>query len=58
MLYGPSVEEREMTFYIDDLILIYLLGNYIWHDIMVNRLVKEKEMEHGFPESTMNFFNK
>jgi hypothetical protein len=40
--YGPSVEEREMAFYTEDPIHIYLFENYIWHDILVNRLMKEK----------------
>ncbi|MGP7816427.1 TrmB family transcriptional regulator [Niallia sp. 01092] len=46
MIYGPSVEERATAFLTDDPIHIYLLENYIWHDILVNRLVKESKGNH------------
>lgn len=45
MIYGPSTEEREIAFYTDDPVHIYLLENYIWHDILVNRLIKETKKE-------------
>ncbi|MBK3493295.1 TrmB family transcriptional regulator [Viridibacillus sp. YIM B01967] len=43
MIYGPSITERETAFYTDDPVHIYLLENYIWHDILVNRLVKNQD---------------
>lgn len=42
-IYGPSPETRETAFYTDDPIHINFLENYIWHDILVNRLVKKDE---------------
>jgi hypothetical protein len=56
MLYGLSVEECELVFYTDDSVHIYLLENYIWHDILVNRLVKEKEMETWISRERDEFF--
>lgn len=52
MIYGPSIEERETAFYTDDPVHIYLLENYIWHDILVNRLVKRGK------EDTDNWISK
>ncbi|MBC6975068.1 TrmB family transcriptional regulator [Bacillus sp. Xin] len=52
MIYGPSIEEREIAFYTDDPVHIYLLENYIWHDILVNRLVKRGK------EDTDNWISK
>ncbi|MDA7027090.1 helix-turn-helix domain-containing protein [Bacillus sp. CLL-7-23] len=43
MIYGPALEERETAFYTDDPVHIYLLENYIWHDVLVNRLVKKEK---------------
>ncbi|WP_407656745.1 TrmB family transcriptional regulator [Lysinibacillus yapensis] len=40
MIYGPSLESRNLAFYTDDPVHIYLLENYIWHDVLVNRIVK------------------
>ncbi|WP_046180227.1 TrmB family transcriptional regulator [Domibacillus tundrae] len=57
MLYGPSVEQRDNAFYTDDPVHIYLLENYVWHDILVNRLVKEKEMENWISAERDAFFN-
>jgi sugar-specific transcriptional regulator TrmB len=56
MLYGPSVEQRDTAFYTDDPVHIYLLENYVWHDILVNRLVKEKEMEKWISAERDEFF--
>ncbi|USK60790.1 TrmB family transcriptional regulator [Peribacillus asahii] len=43
MIYGPSFKERCMAFYTDDPIHIYLLEDYIWHDVLVNRLVQRSQ---------------
>ncbi|HWO96283.1 MAG TPA: helix-turn-helix domain-containing protein [Bacillus sp. (in: firmicutes)] len=43
MIYGPSLEERSMAFYTDDPVHIYLLEDYIWHDVLVNRLVRRSQ---------------
>ncbi|KWW12610.1 MULTISPECIES: helix-turn-helix domain-containing protein [Peribacillus] len=44
-IYGPASETRETAFYTDDPIHINFLENYIWHDILVNRLVKKDEAD-------------
>lgn len=56
MLYGPSVEQRDIAFHTDDPVHIYLLENYVWHDILVNRLVKEKQMEQWISAERDEFF--
>ncbi|MDM5188208.1 helix-turn-helix domain-containing protein [Bacillus sp. DX4.1] len=43
MVYGHSIEQKGNAFYTDDPVHVYLLENYIWHDILVNRLVKDNE---------------
>jgi len=43
MIYGPSIEERSVAFYTNDPVHIYLLEDYIWHDVLVNRLVRRSE---------------
>ena len=40
MIYGPSLAARNMAFYTNDPVHIYLLEDYIWHDVLVNRMVK------------------
>ncbi|MCP3742008.1 TrmB family transcriptional regulator [Rossellomorea sp. BNER] len=58
MIYGPSIEERETAFYTDDPVHIYLLENYIWHDILVNRLVKKgkEDTENWIAKEREEFF--
>ena len=43
MIYGPSLEERHIAFYTDDPVHIYLLEDYVWHDVLVNRLVRRSQ---------------
>lgn len=43
MVYGHSLEQKDTAFYTDDPVHIYLLENYIWHDILVNRLAKDSD---------------
>jgi len=43
MIYGPSVKERSIAFYTDDPVHIYLLEDYVWHDVLVNRLVRRSQ---------------
>lgn len=42
LLYGDSAERDGNAFYTDDAVHIYLLEDYIWHDVLVNRLVEEQ----------------
>jgi sugar-specific transcriptional regulator TrmB len=59
LLYGHSAERKGNAYYTDDPVHIFLLEDYIWHDILVNKLVDAgsqeqldrwilPEMEHFF----------
>ncbi|MGG2065491.1 MULTISPECIES: TrmB family transcriptional regulator [unclassified Bacillus (in: firmicutes)] len=41
MIYGHPVEQNGNAFYTDDPVHVSLLENYIWHDVLVNRLMQE-----------------
>jgi HTH-type transcriptional regulator, sugar sensing transcriptional regulator len=58
MIYGPSLNEREIAFYTDDPIHIRLLEDYIWHDVLVNRLVKQSDenLEQWISSGRKQFF--
>lgn len=60
MIYGPSLEERSMAFYTDDPVHIYLLEDYIWHDVLVNRLVRrsQDDLEQWITAERKTFFMK
>lgn len=45
LLYGHSAERNGNAFYTDDPVHIYLLEDYIWHDVLVNRLVAQGGQE-------------
>lgn len=45
LLYGHSIEQDKNAFYTDDPVHLYLLEDYIWHDVLVNRLVAQGEQE-------------
>ena len=45
LLYGHSPERRGNAYYTDDPVHIFLLEDYIWHDVLVNRLVAEGSQE-------------
>jgi HTH-type transcriptional regulator, sugar sensing transcriptional regulator len=59
MVYGHSIEQKTQAFYTDDPVHVYLLENYIWHDILVNRLVQEsdKELDSWIPSERIKFFS-
>lgn len=60
MIYGPSFEERSTAFYTDDPVHIYLLEDYIWHDVLVNRLVRRSsdDLEKWITNERKAFFTK
>ncbi|MCM3217031.1 helix-turn-helix domain-containing protein [Niallia taxi] len=60
MLYGPSFEERSIAFYTDDPVHIYLLEDYVWHDVLVNRLVRRSsdDLEKWITNEREAFFTK
>ncbi|HHY1425936.1 TPA: TrmB family transcriptional regulator [Bacillus cereus] len=58
MIYGPSLEERNIAFYTDDPVHIYLLEDYVWHDVLVNRLVRrsQDDLEQWITAERRSFF--
>lgn len=58
MIYGPTFEERNVAFYTDDPVHICLLEDYVWHDVLVNRLVRrsEDELEDWITKERNSFF--
>ncbi|GEK35280.1 TrmB family transcriptional regulator [Kurthia sibirica] len=58
LIYGPSLQEREIAFYTDDPIHIRLLEDYIWHDVLVNRIVNRSDelLEDWVKEQRSAFF--
>lgn len=58
LVYGPSVEEQSIAFFTDDPIHIRLLEDYIWHDVLVNRLVNRSkdQLEDWVKEQRAAFF--
>ena len=59
MIYGPSIYQRDTAFYTDDPIHIYLLENYVWHDILVNRIVQrtDEDMDTWISIERDDFFH-
>lgn len=60
MIYGPSLEERSIAFYTNDPVHIYLLEDYVWHDVLVNRLVRrsQDDLENWITKERSAFFMK
>jgi sugar-specific transcriptional regulator TrmB len=58
MIYGPSIEERSVAFYTDDPVHINLLEDYVWHDVLVNRLVRrnQDDLEKWITTERKTFF--
>ena len=54
MIYG----HKEMAYYTNNAVNINLLENYIWHDILVNRLVEksDREMDRWIEKERESFF--
>ncbi|WP_097073738.1 TrmB family transcriptional regulator [Lysinibacillus xyleni] len=60
MIYGPSLEARNLAFYTNDPVHIYLLEDYIWHDVLVNRIVKgsNEDLDRWIAIEREKFFEK
>ncbi|HDX9591348.1 TPA: TrmB family transcriptional regulator [Bacillus pseudomycoides] len=60
MIYGHPVEQNGNTFYTDDSVHVSLLENYIWHDVLVNRLMQESKdnLQPWISVERDKFFNK
>ncbi|GEK29976.1 transcriptional regulator [Kurthia zopfii] len=58
LIYGPSISEDMNAFYTNDPVHIRLLEDYIWHDVLVNRVVSRSEnhMEDWVKEERAKFF--
>lgn len=58
MVYGASLDTEPAAFYTDDAAHIYLLEDYIWHDILVNRLVQRNndDLEDWITAERKKFF--
>ncbi len=58
-LYGSPVSERSSAFLTDDPMHVYILEDYIWHDVLVNRLVNrmDEETDSWIKEERRAFFN-
>ena len=58
MIYGSSLYDRELAFYTDDPVHIYLLEDYVWHDVLVNRLVRRSsdDLEKWITTERKKFF--
>ena len=58
MIYGHSPSTQETAFITNDPVHIYLLEDYIWHDVLINRLVKrdDQELEDWIAKERKAFF--
>jgi len=58
MIYGHSPSNQETAFITNDPVHIYLLEDYIWHDVLVNRLLKrdDKGLEEWITKERKAFF--
>ncbi len=45
LLYGHSAEKNGNAFYTDDPVHLYLLEDYIWHDVLVNQIAEKGNQE-------------
>ena len=60
LLYGHSAERDSKAFYTDDAVHIYLLEDYVWHDVLVNRLIKKQgsPLDNWIIPEMEEFFNR
>lgn len=58
LIYGPSLEEQSTAFFTNDPVHIRLLEDYVWHDVLVNRLINrsESQIEDWVKEQRAAFF--
>jgi len=59
MIYGSVLDDKELAFYTDDPVHIYLLEDYVWHDVLVNRIVRRNkdDIEQWISKERKKFFN-
>lgn len=61
LLYGHSAERKGNAYYTDDPVHIFLLEDYIWHDILVNKLVQagsQEQLDRWILPEMENFFGR
>lgn len=58
MIYGHVPSTQEIAFITTDPVHIYLLEDYIWHDVLVNRLIKrdDQALEEWITKERQAFF--
>ncbi|MBQ0140484.1 MAG: TrmB family transcriptional regulator [Kurthia sp.] len=58
LVYGPSIDEQSTAFFTDDPVHIRLLEDYVWHDVLVNRLINRSDnhVEEWVKEQRATFF--
>jgi len=58
MIYGHSPSNLETAFITNDPVHIYLLEDYIWHDVLINRLLRrdDHELEEWITNERKAFF--
>ncbi|KMY32098.1 transcriptional regulator [Lysinibacillus xylanilyticus] len=58
MIYGHSPANQETAFITNDPVHIYLLEDYIWHDVLINRLLKRDDtvLEEWITKERKAFF--
>ncbi|WKB35217.1 helix-turn-helix domain-containing protein [Terrilactibacillus sp. S3-3] len=60
LLYGHAAEKNEKAFFTDDSVHLFLLEDYIWHDVLVNRLVEkgdQKQLDDWILPEMERFFD-
>lgn len=59
MIYGPDFLEADAAYYTNDATHIHLLEDYIWHDVLVNRLVRRsgEDLDALISTERRAFFN-
>lgn len=59
LLYGHSAETDGNAFYTDDPVHLFLMQDYIWHDVLVNKLVEQGnriELDNWIAPERARFF--
>lgn len=57
MIYGSDISVKSQAYYSTDLQQIYLNKNFIWHDILVNKLVTKSSTDRWIEQERNIFFS-
>ncbi|EIT87036.1 transcriptional regulator TrmB [Fictibacillus macauensis ZFHKF-1] len=61
LLYGHDQDHNPKAFYTNDSVHLFLLEDYIWHDVLVNRLIEtgnQQQLDHWILPEMERFFHK